>query len=210
MKSKKSSNTKRITDAGANFGRRRLLGSLAGGGAVGAFLIGGLPEKWVKPVINSVVAPAHAQTSVILDLTCEVETFSLESGFGVFTPAAGPVSGGDTVDFDSSFPNAVSVTLSGISATLSPTPLPVGEQVSLSIDVTNTTTDAVMADPSPAPVTPDGSGVAVFPDIDIDFNQTDVAPASGTVDLVFSAPSATSDCTISFTFTEDENLPPPP
>ena len=38
--------------------RRKLLGSLAVVGGVSA-----LPTSWVKPVINSVILPAHAQTS---------------------------------------------------------------------------------------------------------------------------------------------------
>ena len=38
--------------------RRKLLGSLAVVGGVSA-----MPSTWVKPVINSVVLPAHAQTS---------------------------------------------------------------------------------------------------------------------------------------------------
>ena len=38
--------------------RRKLLGSLAVVGGVGA-----MPSSWVKPVINSVILPAHAQTS---------------------------------------------------------------------------------------------------------------------------------------------------
>ena len=38
--------------------RRKLLGSLAVVGGVSA-----MPSNWVKPVINSVILPAHAQTS---------------------------------------------------------------------------------------------------------------------------------------------------
>ena len=40
--------------------RRKLLGSLAVVGGVSA-----MPSNWVKPVINSVILPAHAQTSEI-------------------------------------------------------------------------------------------------------------------------------------------------
>ena len=42
--------------------RRKLLGSLAVVGGVSA-----MPSNWVKPVINSVILPAHAQTSTISD-----------------------------------------------------------------------------------------------------------------------------------------------
>jgi hypothetical protein len=39
--------------------RRRLLQLLAVGGVVGAGSL--LPREWVKPVVNQVVLPAHAQ-----------------------------------------------------------------------------------------------------------------------------------------------------
>lgn len=43
--------------------RRKLLKTIAAGS--GAIFAGGLlPESWTKPVVNSVVLPAHAQTSV--------------------------------------------------------------------------------------------------------------------------------------------------
>jgi hypothetical protein len=42
--------------------RRRLLKKLAIGGGV-VTTASSLPEKWKKPVIESVITPAHAQTS---------------------------------------------------------------------------------------------------------------------------------------------------
>lgn len=42
-------------------GRRRLLQALALGGASAAVL----PEKWVRPVIDAVIVPAHAQGSIV-------------------------------------------------------------------------------------------------------------------------------------------------
>ncbi|MFW2439416.1 MAG: hypothetical protein ACN4GR_08600 [Arenicellales bacterium] len=44
--------------------RRRLLKTIAGGGAISS-VAALLPTSWVKPVINSVTLPAHAQTSPI-------------------------------------------------------------------------------------------------------------------------------------------------
>lgn len=45
-------------------GRRKLLKSaLLGGGAAGAWLLA--PERWTRPVIESVTLPAHAQTSQV-------------------------------------------------------------------------------------------------------------------------------------------------
>lgn len=42
-------------------GRRRLLQALALGGVSAAVL----PEKWVRPVIDTVIVPAHAQGSIV-------------------------------------------------------------------------------------------------------------------------------------------------
>ena len=43
-------------------GRRRLLKMLAAGGVASV----ALPEKWVKPVIDAVIVPAHAQGSIVV------------------------------------------------------------------------------------------------------------------------------------------------
>ena len=56
--------------------RKSLSNILAGSTLAGTGII--LPEKWVMPVIHSVILPAHAQTS-----TCE---FVLTSGFVYSTP----------------------------------------------------------------------------------------------------------------------------
>ena len=40
--------------------RRRLLKQAIAGGIVGAVF---LPERWVRPVVDAVIVPAHAQTS---------------------------------------------------------------------------------------------------------------------------------------------------
>jgi hypothetical protein len=40
--------------------RRRLLKQAMAGGIVGVAL---LPERWVRPVVDAVIVPAHAQTS---------------------------------------------------------------------------------------------------------------------------------------------------
>ena len=51
-----------MSDTNSTEGRRQLLKALAVGG--GAVVVGNsLPESWMKPVIESVVLPAHAQAS---------------------------------------------------------------------------------------------------------------------------------------------------
>jgi hypothetical protein len=60
------------TPQAANPARRRLLTALAAGGVVG---VHDLPERWIKPVVDSVLLPAHAQaTLVVFGLTCRADT----------------------------------------------------------------------------------------------------------------------------------------
>lgn len=48
--------------------RRNLLKALVAGG--GAFAMGKtVPQSWVKPMVKSVVLPAHAQTSPVIQNT---------------------------------------------------------------------------------------------------------------------------------------------
>ena len=42
--------------------RRRLLQAALGAGALGALA---LPERWIRPVVDSIVVPAHAQSSPV-------------------------------------------------------------------------------------------------------------------------------------------------
>ncbi|MBA4742243.1 MAG: hypothetical protein H2060_05995 [Azoarcus sp.] len=49
------------TDSSRPTGRRRVLQALALGGVSAAVL----PEKWVKPIIDTVIVPAHAQASIV-------------------------------------------------------------------------------------------------------------------------------------------------
>ena len=58
--------------------RRKLLGSLAVVGGVSA-----MPTNWVKPVINSVFLPAHAQTSETPALTLSATSFDVSTLQGI-------------------------------------------------------------------------------------------------------------------------------
>lgn len=55
--------------------RRRLMGAVAAGAVVA---IKGLPDRWTKPVVDSVILPGHAQTSP----QCE-GTFSQTQGYDI-------------------------------------------------------------------------------------------------------------------------------
>lgn len=52
----------------SNRARRRLLKAIAGGGGL-AYSNAALPRNWSRPVIDSVVLPAHAQTTGVTDTT---------------------------------------------------------------------------------------------------------------------------------------------
>ena len=75
--------------------RRRLLKVLAGGGAAAAGLKT-LPPQWTQPALESVMLPAHAQTSPQLQIDCSIDDID-EDGGGVGTltvTVSGSVSGG--------------------------------------------------------------------------------------------------------------------
>ena len=78
--------------------KRRLLKSLAIGGVI-------LPTQWSKPVVNNVVLPAHAQTSI------PAGCYEIIDGFSLFWP--GGVGPEDSVNFfaDSSCQNFVGPSL---------------------------------------------------------------------------------------------------
>lgn len=98
--------------------RRRLLQALAVGGVSAA----ALPEKWVKPVIDAVIVPAHAAGSVVQvtgiysneGLGLGSASSYLERFAGFLVPSAhaqssGSFFGGNCVSFD--FTNNPSVTV---------------------------------------------------------------------------------------------------
>ena len=62
-----------MTDKKSSESRRKLLKSIAAGS--GAIVAGkNLPESWSRPVVDSVMLPAHAQTSqaCTIDITWEI------------------------------------------------------------------------------------------------------------------------------------------
>lgn len=77
-----------MTDKKSSESRRKLLKSIAAG--TGTIVVGkSLPENWTKPVVNSVMLPAHAQTSVCTPIA---------------SASAGPVSLPDRVNIDIDIP----------------------------------------------------------------------------------------------------------
>ena len=103
--------------------RRKVIGSLAVVGGVSA-----MPTSWVKPVINSVILPAHAQTSAepTPGLFLSTVNIQAENGFGdspAFTvDAVGPgfsgggvfIASGNLMADVSIFDNSVFIMSDGI------------------------------------------------------------------------------------------------
>jgi hypothetical protein len=79
MKDETSEPVVQESEKTANPNRRRLLTALAAGGVVGANT---LPERWIKPVVDSVMLPAHAQATGIAPSAGAVSSIfaSRESG----------------------------------------------------------------------------------------------------------------------------------
>lgn len=103
-----------MKDKQSSESRRKLLKSIAAGS--GAIIAGkSLPESWAKPVVDSVMLPAHAQTSVCA-LTMEV-----------YNAAGAPIASGTTIAF-----NPDPIPQADFRGTVSPSGLGVGGTVSLS------------------------------------------------------------------------------
>ena len=68
-------------------GRRRVLKSVAVGGTVATAAT--LPAKWTAPVVDMVVTPAHAQTSVVEDPTPMIQqgVYSTTTPLSLFLPS---------------------------------------------------------------------------------------------------------------------------
>lgn len=190
--------------------RRLVLKSIVAGGTV-TTAARTLPEQWTRPVTDSVVMPAHAQTSPgLADLTCRVENYASDpepSASIDFDPSGLPVTGGSVTTVSNLVAGPVAVDqinidLSGISATLNPAD---AGDVTLSLTAGG---DFSLNDVGLQDETPGGGGVADFSNVDGDLNSPsgDAATdqSTGNLELRFSAPDV-EDCVIQFTFTEDFN-----
>lgn len=178
--------------------RRRTLKSIVAGGA--ATTVWTLPEKWMRPVTESVMLPVHAQVSEI-SLACRVDNITADPSAPTgFDPDGPPFTGGDNTTVDefggASNQSSLPITLTGVSATVNPAS---AGDVTLSLATDpNFTLNAV----GPFDVTPNGIGVATFANITGDLDAgPDPGEYTGNLELTFSVAGSQS-CVINFTFAE--------
>ena len=109
-----------MTDKKSSESRRKLLKSIAAGG--GAIVAGkSLPENWKKPVVDSVLLPAHAQTSPAPTTTAAPTSCTI--AMVVFDAAGAPVPSGSLID---------DLNLYTFTGTVTPAAVGAGGQVNLS------------------------------------------------------------------------------
>ena len=105
-----------MSDKKSNESRRKLLKSIAAGS--GAIVAGkSLPDKWTAPVVDSVLLPAHAQTSPAPTTTAAPGTTAAP------VPCAGP--------YTATFPDHLFLNIStadgSFTASVGPVPAPGGD-----------------------------------------------------------------------------------
>ena len=74
------------TDVKKTVSRRKAISSIVVGG--GAITLTQLPSKWKKPIVDSIILPAHAQTSIIAETVDETIVGIVNEAFdtpGTFT-----------------------------------------------------------------------------------------------------------------------------
>lgn len=166
-----------------NQGRRTTLRKLLASGAVVA-TSQTVPDKWSKPVVDSVMLPAHAQTSggaIIANWVLGDDAPGGTSGMGPGTSTA--------TDF--LYDDGTSSTI-----TAAVSPASAGVPIHLDISVAGTTFSGFDTAPADSAST-DGAGVASFLDstsvVNDDFGDT---PGDGSVTMTFSSPGYASSVII--------------
>lgn len=180
-------------------GRRELLKALtAGSSAVVVAKVA--PEEWTKPVVDSVLLPAHAQATPmgVTTLVATVGSIDEDNPLGSFTNLGGPFNtgvafatdfGADGVPGDS----IDDMIFSGVSAELDPPP-------AAAQNATLTFSSATGADGIPAPIVAAISavtGIANFPGV-FSFD-ADSDPPNESITLTFSTAGA-PDQVLTFDF----------
>ena len=178
-----------------NRARRRLLQSLAAGGA--AVSVKTLPEPWAKPVLDTTTLPAHAQSTCALE--CAVSTVSTVSSHSIdfegdFSINGFPLSGGETgsvIGYDNDdAPITFSVT--GISAVAGS-----GCTVDLDVDLEALSVFSV----SGGDLQSVSNGTSNFNAVEVQYDPPSTTDNDALLNLTFA--SAGNECVINISFVEN-------
>lgn len=208
------------TDKRHGRARRRLLQSLAAGGA--AVTVKALPQQWAKPVLDVTSLPAHAQaTCQVESLNCAVNDVDFQGDGHADISAAPPLVGGNNTIVDADVDSLADVAFAdcggtaflndqtdvislGVTATVNP-PCPV---VTLMADLAGDSVfDFPDGDQSQVGVVDPTTGSVTFSNVNIGFDLSSytvpVTPStvSALLDLRVKAPGV-SDCIINIQFSE--------
>lgn len=188
------SENKNTSQQAVSSARRRLLSALAITGG-GSFLAKSLPDRWLQPVVDTVILPAHAQiTGSCSGLSCHVRVFDTGGGSAYDESIDGPATVNVSlgVSSDGTFNG---LELRELSATLCEAEADV--TVTLTIDgiIDNGLTCTLGSYAGPIDQDTDSDGVAAFADL----TGGSVADGCSWV-LTFSAPGH-GECGITLNFT---------
>jgi len=168
-------------------GRRKLVKKLVTGGAIAA-AVPVIPKQWAKPVTDSVLLPAHAQTSTTaLSLSAEIELDNVDGAGNVITDNPGVfISTTGVTNFPNE--NIDTIELDAVATISPPQAANITMNVTSTFDFTGGGTNQIVA-------TNPATGIATFANItnavDDDFSTPE------TISVTFDAPGLTQQ---SFTF----------
>lgn len=178
--------TNKIVEKSTNKRRKFLAGMTTGAAAAGVASSG----NWIKPVVDSVVLPAHAQTSGLstglsaIRLQSRIDEMDEFSGYDGVTYTDGTHTFDASNDDDNGFDNFTA----DYSALFQPVQ---GQSVSVNLDVNvdiqgpgSVDTDGILSQTSSANVPVDGAMRASFSPIDMDMSggsDNTIVTVSGTV-----------------------------
>lgn len=164
--SKSGVKTNEITEKSTNKRRKFLAGITTGAAAAGVASTG----NWVKPVVDNVILPAHAQTSSVMRIEGRIEEADEFSGYDgvVYNDGTHTLVQGN--DDDASFNNFVQE----YSALFQPVQ---GQSVSVNLDITadvvgpgDVSFDGAVSQTSSANTPVDGAMRASFSPVDVDLD----------------------------------------
>lgn len=172
--------------------RRRLMKNMAGGSSA-IVVSAAFSDGWVKPVVNAVTLPAHAQTTQVpIELSAEIAEFLSDDTSDTDSPQ-GPFSCGTTANVPIGDADWDDISFTGITATVAPAGTPVSLEVTgnaVSVGEANQTSQTVDSDPT--------NGEATFADITFD-STADTGDTGEDENLSFTFSADGEECIIDLT-----------